>query len=200
MLCFSVEWVDGLWVFLVTVKISSSQLLCTLHVHIVQLAQHSWLWQFSAPCQLVRLSHEFVPESPTPCDLTVIQSPSLDFSDHPPCVFLTSVPCSMSCSDFSSYVGLKHALSSSTEHVPGQPSTPGLNKMTQSIWYSLGSHIGTCPFWDVPQQGRCCLSQICQRSLSLAPGGRLGRSKYTFQCCPATLLVLPPFCLNNEFP
>lgn len=94
-------------VFLVTGKSSSSQLACPLRVHTVQLARHSRLWQFSAPCQLVRLSHESVPESPTPCDLTVIQSPSLDSSDHPPCVLLTSVPRCLSCSDFSSRVGLK---------------------------------------------------------------------------------------------
>lgn len=67
------------------------------------------------------------------------------------------------------------------EHVRRQPSPPGLRKMTQSIWYLLGSHTGTCPFWDVPRQDRCCLSQICQRSLNGVPSGESWESKATFQ-------------------
>lgn len=68
--------------------------------------QGSWL---STPnCSLSALGSPIsLSQLPTPCDLTVIQSPSLDFSDRLPCVLLTSVPCCLSCSDFSSHVGLK---------------------------------------------------------------------------------------------
>lgn len=91
-------------------------------------------------------------------------------------------------------------MSSSTEHVLEQPSTPGLNKMTQSIWYSLGSHAGTCPFWVVPRQGRCCLGQICQRPLNLVPSGRLGGeaggvSESTFQAALPSPLFYHHFAL-----
>lgn len=76
---------------------SCSHLACALHAQARQLAQHSHLWQFSGPCQPGRLSHQSVPESPTPCDPTVIQSSSTDFSDLPPCLLLTSFPCCLSC-------------------------------------------------------------------------------------------------------
>lgn len=91
--------------FLVTVKISSSRLACPLHVLKVQLAQHSWLTVLSSvptgetlPWICPRVSHTLQSgNNPIP----------LDFSDRPPRLFLTSVPCFLSFWDFSSPVGLK---------------------------------------------------------------------------------------------
>lgn len=141
-------------VFSVTVKISFSQLAYTLHAHTRQLAQHTQLFPVS-----FRLTHQSVPVAHTlrsdsnPISfLRFLWSPAL-CSPHL-CPLLSELlrlqqPC-----------GTKAKVSSSAEHLPRQPSSPGLNKMTQSIWYSLGSHTGTCPFWDVPHRADAALARF----------------------------------------
>lgn len=139
-------------VFGVTAKTPSCAVsLCSVHQG--QLAHSSGPCQFLVLCQARRLFHKSdrslshtlwsdsnlipflgflwssAPRSPLRCRLL-----SELLSLQPPC-------------------GTEGKVSSSTEHVLGQPSPPGLNKMTQSIWYSLGKSHRDMSILGCPSQG-----------------------------------------------
>lgn len=87
--------------------------------------------------------------------------------------------------------GTKAKVSSSAEHLPRQPSSPGLNKMTQSIWYSLGSHTGTCPFWDVPHRADAALARFTKCPwMGLLVGGMGSQSPPSPPPPPQPLMLL----------
>lgn len=164
-------------------------------MHTRQLVQHSRLcWWFSAPCQPGRLCHQSVLESPTPCDLTVTQSSSTDFSDLPPCILLTSVPCCLShrlCQP----CGLKQKWV--------HPQSMCLGSQVPQVWIKWPNRFGI--HWAVTQghvHSGMSLSRADAASVRMAKSPWMGfLARVTGDQSPP----LPQFykswiCLNNDFP